>query len=126
MPRSASHGSASDARCPVTAVVDLVGGKWKIPLLWHLQRGPLRYGALRRAIPGISEKMLGQQLRALADDGLVERTAYAEIPPRVEYALTKRGRALTPALNALAEWGLSHLDGPWQARREPAEASPSR
>lgn len=117
---------ASDARCPVTAVVDLVGGKWKIPLLWHLQRGPLRYGGLRRAIPGISEKMLGQQLRALAAGGLVERTAYAEIPPRVEYALTERGRALTPALNALADWGLSHLDGPWQGRREPAEASPSR
>lgn len=111
--------AASDAHCPVTAVVDLVGGKWKIPLLWHLQRGPLRYGDLRRAVLGISEKMLGQQLRALADDGLVERTAYAEIPPRVEYDLTEHGRALTPALNALAEWGLEHLDGPWNERPEP-------
>jgi DNA-binding HxlR family transcriptional regulator len=107
------------AVCPVTAVVDLVGGKWKIPLLWHLQRGPLRYGDLRRAIPGISEKMLGQQLQALAADGLVDRTAYPEIPPRVEYALTERGRTLVPALNALAEWGVHHLDGPWHAEREP-------
>jgi DNA-binding HxlR family transcriptional regulator len=108
---------APSAACPVTAVVGLVGGKWKIPLLWHLQRGPLRYGALRRAIPGISEKMLGQQLHALAADGLVRRTSHPEIPPRVEYALTARGRALVPALNALADWGLDHLDGPWQEAR---------
>ncbi|MEM1042617.1 MAG: helix-turn-helix domain-containing protein [Bacteroidota bacterium] len=111
------------AACPVTAAVALVGGKWKIPLLWHLQAGPRRYGALRRAIPGISEKMLGQQLRALAADGLVERTVYAEVPPRVDYALTAQGRALTPALSALADWGVAHLDGPWCSEAQSTEGT---
>ncbi|MEM9997319.1 MAG: helix-turn-helix domain-containing protein [Bacteroidota bacterium] len=105
--------STSPPACPVTAVVDLVGGKWKIPILWQLGQGTLRFGELRRALPGISEKMLAQQLGQLTEDELVARTAYAEIPPRVEYALTPLGQSLVPALNALAAWGAAHLDGAW-------------
>ncbi|MEM1093413.1 MAG: helix-turn-helix domain-containing protein [Bacteroidota bacterium] len=105
------------AACPVTSAVQIVGGKWKIPLLWHLQRGPMRFSALRRAVPGISEKMLGQQLHALTADGLVLREAYAEVPPRVEYTLTASGEALVPVLNALADWSLAHTSA------EPAAAS---
>lgn len=95
--------------CPVDAVVDVIGGKWKLRILWRLSQRTHRYGALRRAIPDISEKMLYQQLRQLEADGLVQRTAYPEVPPRVEYALTTRGRSLIPVLNEVAAWGTRHL-----------------
>ncbi|MEM8600435.1 MAG: helix-turn-helix domain-containing protein [Bacteroidota bacterium] len=107
--------SSAEASCPVTAVVDLVGGKWKIPILWQLGQGTLRFGELRRALPGVSEKMLAQQLGQLTGAGLVARTAFAEVPPRVEYALTPLGRSLAPALDALATWGATHLDGVWRS-----------
>ncbi|PAP76060.1 winged helix-turn-helix transcriptional regulator [Rubrivirga marina] len=113
--------SASDVRhevCPVTATVAVVGGKWKIPILWHLAGGPRHFGALRRAVVGVSEKMLSQQLRALEADGLVSRTAHTRadggVPRRVDYTLTPKGDALVPALGALAAWGGEHLDGPWR------------
>ena len=107
--------------CPVTHALDLLGGKWKIQILWQLAQGPRRFGALRRAVPGVSERMLAQQLRALAADGFVARTAFPEVPPRVVYALTERGASLVPALSALADWAVVHLDGPWaEAASEPA------
>ena len=95
--------------CPVDAVVDVIGGKWKLRILWRLSQQTHRFGALRRAIPNISEKMLYQQLRQLEADGLVRRTAYPEVPPRVEYALTPRGRSLVPVLNEVAAWGEQQL-----------------
>ncbi|OZC01767.1 winged helix-turn-helix transcriptional regulator [Rubricoccus marinus] len=95
--------------CPVTRLVDVIGGRWKVPILWQLSTGTHRYGALRRAIGGISERMLVQQLRALEADGLVARTQYPEVPPRVEYALTERGCSLVPLLQGLAEWSATHL-----------------
>ncbi len=100
----------SDA-CPITRAVGAIGGKWKIPLLWHLRDGPRRYGALNRAIPAVSERMLVKQLRELERDGLVRRTAFPEVPPRVEYALTPAGCALVPALDGLAAWARAHLAG---------------
>lgn len=96
-------------RCPVDAVLEVIGGKWKMQILWRLVQRTHRYGELRRAIPGITEKMLVQQLRQLEADGLVRRTPYPEVPPRVEYALTERGRTLTPLLSQLAGWGQEHL-----------------
>ncbi|WP_235022340.1 winged helix-turn-helix transcriptional regulator [Amycolatopsis alkalitolerans] len=91
--------------CPVELTLDVVGGRWKAVILAHLKEGVHRYGELRRRMPGISEKMLTQQLRELESDGLVEREAFDERPPRVEYRLTLDGGALGPALQALYEWG---------------------
>src|SRR5882724_3501712 len=80
-------------------------GRWKMLILFHLFRAPvLRFSELRRAIPGISQKMLIQQLRDLEKDGVVDRKVYPEIPPKVEYTLTKNGVALRPALRALKSW----------------------
>lgn len=107
----APHGPDAPSAhvCPVDAVVDVIGGKWKLRILWRLSQRTHRYGGLRRAIPEISEKMLYQQLRQLEADGLVRRTAYPEVPPRVDYALTARGRSLVPVLNEVAAWGVQHL-----------------
>lgn len=107
--------------CPITSVLSVLGGKWKIPLLWHLREETLRYSALRDRLPGISERMLVRSLKELQQDGLVERTSYPEVPPRVEYALTERGASLTPVLSRLAAWGIEHLTGPPE---ENSSASP--
>ncbi|WP_084523411.1 winged helix-turn-helix transcriptional regulator [Nocardia inohanensis] len=86
--------------------MDVVGGKWKSLILWELhEHGTRRFGELRRNLPGVSEKMLNQQLRELAEDGIVHREIFAEIPPRVEYSLTAEGALLNAALAPLGEWG---------------------
>jgi len=79
-------------------------GKWKIDILWVLLAGPMRFGELRRALPGITQHMLTAQLRALEADGMVVRSAYPEVPPRVEYALTENAYALKPIFLDLLEW----------------------
>jgi DNA-binding HxlR family transcriptional regulator len=96
--------------CGLDAAIDVIGGKWKTLILWELHEGPRRFGALRRGVVGISEKMLIQQLRELEADGLVHREAYHEIPPRVEYSLTDLGASLNEALLPLCNWGEQHLD----------------
>ncbi|MEV0933802.1 winged helix-turn-helix transcriptional regulator [Streptomyces phaeochromogenes] len=101
--------------CGLDAAVDVVGGKWKPMILWELHvGGTLRFGELRRNIggghsPGISEKVLSQQLRELEADGVVHREVYGEVPPRVEYSLTELGKALNTALLPLGEWGDLHM-----------------
>jgi DNA-binding HxlR family transcriptional regulator len=86
----------------------VLGGRWKMLILFHLFCAPmLRFSELRRAISGISHKMLAQQLRELERDGVVDRKVYAEVPPKVEYALTQDGIALLPALQALQRWAAS-------------------
>jgi DNA-binding HxlR family transcriptional regulator len=97
--------------CGLEAALDVIGGKWKIVILWHLNHGPRRFGELKRLVVGITEKMLIQQLRELESDGLVERKAYPEIPPKVEYSLTAMGVSLREALGPLCEWGSKHLEG---------------
>lgn len=94
----------------VQAVLDILGGKWKLLILWHLHDGSRRYGELRRLIPSITEKMLIQQLRELERDGIITRTAYTEIPPRVEYAFSAYGESLLPVLQVLCTWGNEYLD----------------
>lgn len=95
--------------CPVEVTLDMIGGRWKPLILWHLkEEGVLRHGQLRRLIPSITQKMLTQQLRQLEGDGLVERTQYPEVPPRVEYALTVHGRELHDMLNHFCWWGEAH------------------
>src|ERR1700751_3712867 len=85
----------------------MLEGRWKMVIIFHLfARGILRFSELEKAIPGVSQKMLIQQLRELERDGIVDRTVYPEVPPRVEYKLTKRGEALRPALRALTAWAM--------------------
>ena len=96
--------------CGLDAAVDVMGGKWKVSLLWALAQRPCRFGELKRGVLGISEKMLIQQLRQMEADGLVERRAFPEIPPRVEYSLTELGMSLNAALEPLGAWGSEHMD----------------
>jgi DNA-binding HxlR family transcriptional regulator len=87
----------------------MIVGKWKTILLWHLSGGRKRYGELKKLIPSVSEKMLIQSLRELEKDELVIRKVYPEVPPRVEYILSKRGKSLSPLICALNTWGKKHL-----------------
>ncbi|MFJ1929608.1 MULTISPECIES: winged helix-turn-helix transcriptional regulator [unclassified Streptomyces] len=96
--------------CGVTAAIAVIDGKWKTVLLWLLESGPCRPGELRRQLPGLSEKVLTQALREMADDGLVHREVYDELPLRTEYSLTPFGRELAEALGPLSDWGHRRLD----------------
>ncbi len=95
--------------CGLDAAVDVVGGKWKPLVLWALREQPRRFGALRRELPGVSEKVLIQQLRELERDGIVHRAVHEQVPPRVEYSLTELGVSLERALAPLGDWGERHL-----------------
>jgi DNA-binding HxlR family transcriptional regulator len=94
--------------CGIDAAVDVVQGKWKVLILWALGQGHRRFGALRRELPGVSEKVLASQLRELESDGIVHRQTYDEVPPRVEYSLTGFGASLNEALAPLGAWGREH------------------
>lgn len=96
--------------CPVTRCLQVVGGKWKPVILFCVANGVDRFGAMRRAIPGITKQMLTQQLRELEADGVLSRTVHAEVPPRVDYALTDRGRTLLPVIDAMRAWGATQQD----------------
>lgn len=91
--------------CPVAAAVDVIGGKWKPTILFHLKDQPRRFNALRRLMPDITQRMLTLQLRALEEDGIVSRTVHEQVPPWVEYAFTERGLTLGPLLDAMEDWG---------------------
>lgn len=95
--------------CPIEASLDVIGGKWKTLILWWLHQRTCRFAELRRLIPGITEKMLIQQLRELEADGIVARRVYPTVPPKVEYSLTKYGRSLERALHAICDWGRAHM-----------------
>ncbi|MEO0497787.1 MAG: helix-turn-helix domain-containing protein [Pseudomonadota bacterium] len=95
--------------CPVQTSVDIIGGKWKPGLLYRLKGGPLRLSELRRQMPWVSERVLIRQLKELVTDGILERRDYGEIPPRVDYRLTKYGWSVVPLVEALADWGAVHL-----------------
>ena len=92
----------------VREVLDRVGDKWSLMVIGTLRAGPLRFGELQAAVAGISQRMLTLTLKHLVEDGLLTRTAYPEVPPRVEYALTDLGRTLVPLVMALAEWAMTH------------------
>lgn len=97
-------------RCPMLSTINIIGGKWKPIILHMLSSGTLRFGELKKNIPPISQKILTQQLRELESDKIIFRTIYNEIPPKVEYALSKNGVTLIPVLEALYEWGENHMD----------------
>ncbi len=94
--------------CPILATLEVVGGKWKPAILWQVRQGIHRFGVLQRALPGITQKMLTQQLRELEADGILNRTVFAEVPPRVEYRLSDHGRTLQALLDEMAAWGVRH------------------
>jgi DNA-binding HxlR family transcriptional regulator len=102
------------SECPVTATLEVIGGKWKPLIIYYLRSGSKRFNELRRAIPGVTQRMLTAHLRELERDGIVERYVHAVIPPRVDYQLSDLGRSLTPMLDQMAKWGLYYL-----ARNEP-------
>jgi DNA-binding HxlR family transcriptional regulator len=91
--------------CALDITMSFIGGKWKTVVLWYLRKEKKRFSELKKLIPDITEKMLSLQLKALEEDGLVKRTLYPEVPPRVEYELTDFGKTLLPALEAIALWG---------------------
>ncbi len=95
--------------CPVEATLDLIGGKYKTLILWHLAGGPQRFSQLQRLILRATPKMLTQQLRELEEDGLIHREVFPVVPPRVEYSLTARGESLLPILHAMRDWGTAFL-----------------
>ena len=94
--------------CGVTATVEVIGGRWKPTILFQLKDQPRRFNELRRLVPGITQRMLTLQLRALEQDGIVSRTVHNSVPPQVEYSFTKKGWSLGPILDAMEEWGDAH------------------
>ena len=95
--------------CPVEATLELIGGKYKTLILWHLSENKLRFSQLRREISGITPKMLTQQLRELEANALIRREVFPIVPPKVEYSLTDLGRSLMPLLVAMRDWGSNYL-----------------
>lgn len=96
--------------CPVEATLSIIGDKWKILILRDLIEGTKRFGELKKSIGSISQKVLTQQLRDMEEDGLINRKAYAEIPPRVEYSLTETGNSLKPILDSMFLWGQQYKE----------------
>ena len=109
----------SKSGCAVEVTLSVMGGTWKPVILFHLLPGKKRFGELSRAIPGITQRMLTLQLRELEEAGIVERTVYAEVPPRVDYALTELGRSLQPVLIAMRNWGIAYSQNFAQAEPVP-------
>jgi len=95
--------------CPVEATLDLIGGKYKALILWHLSEGKLRFSELRKVITTATPKMLTQQLRELESQALIHREVFPVVPPKVEYSLTELGRSLLPILVAMRDWGADYM-----------------
>jgi len=91
--------------CPIEAALELFGGKWKGIALYHLLDGTKRFNELKRKVGNVTQRMLTKQLRELEEDGLISRQVYAEVPPKIEYRLTEKGKSLRPILLALEKWG---------------------
>jgi DNA-binding HxlR family transcriptional regulator len=90
--------------------IDLIGGKWKSLILWHLGENTLRFSVLKKMLPQITQKMLTQQLRELEQDGLLQRFVYTQVPPKVEYSLTGEGKTLLPILESMCQWGINYAN----------------
>ena len=97
--------------CPVATTVSLIGSKWKLLIMRNLLMRPWRFNELRKSLDGISQKVLTDSLRSMEEDGLVVRTVYAEVPPRVEYALSPLGESMQPIIKSMETWGLAYKSG---------------
>lgn len=111
--------------CGLEAALDVIGGRWKVLILWDLDT-PHRFGELKRMVTGISEKVLIQQLRELEADGVVRRKVFHEVPPHVEYSLTPFGASLRTALGPLRRWGTTHMERIGAGKRLVDEAAAIR
>jgi DNA-binding HxlR family transcriptional regulator len=105
----ATKGGTRVYHCPVEATLDVIGGKWKVLILFMLKERTLRFGELRQNIPGVSDRMLTQQLRELQAHGIIHREVYPEVPPKVEYSLTEYGKTLRPITELMCAWGKTHM-----------------
>lgn len=94
--------------CPVATTVQLIGSKWKLLIMRNLLVRPWRFNELRRDLEGISQKVLTDSLRSMEEDGIVTRTVYPEVPPRVEYALSQMGESMRPIIKAMEDWGIAY------------------
>jgi DNA-binding HxlR family transcriptional regulator len=104
------HRTYDRLGCPVEACTEVVGGKWKGKILFILFTGTKRFGELRKLLPDTTQRMLTMQLRELEEDGVIERKVYAEVPPKVEYSISKSGETLKPIIDAMWDWGRHFLD----------------
>jgi DNA-binding HxlR family transcriptional regulator len=95
--------------CPITATIDVIGGKWKPIIIWLLLQESKRFGELHKSIPGIALKVLSRQLKELESDDIIVRKAYPEVPPRVEYSLSKKGKTLKTIMESLALWSKGNI-----------------
>jgi DNA-binding HxlR family transcriptional regulator len=100
----------SSPGCPVEAALEIIGGKWKGVILYHLLSATIRFNELRRIMPGVTQRMLTKQLRELEAANLIFRKVYAEVPPKVEYSMTEYGMTLAPVIYALQVWGSQHVE----------------
>ena len=116
---------AARSNCPLTDLVDMIGGRWKVLALWRLKDGTKRFTELRRLMPGVTQKMLTQQLRQLEGDGLVSRKIFPQVPPKVEYTLTATGEELCGLLDTLADWATLHLPTLQAGKLRKKRVSPS-
>ncbi len=96
--------------CPIRNALSLIGGKWKLPIIYNLRVRTMRFSELKKALPQVTQKMLTQQLRELERDGLISRKVYAEVPPKVEYTMTPIAKKLEPILFQLCSWGMEHRE----------------
>lgn len=99
----------SSSECPISASIDVIGGKWKPIIIWVLAEEPRRFGELHKMISGIALKVLSRQLKELVEDGIIHREVFPEVPPRVEYSLTEKGKSLTPIMRALGQWSTENI-----------------
>ncbi|OCX54848.1 HxlR family transcriptional regulator [Mucilaginibacter sp. PPCGB 2223] len=97
------------ADCPISASIDVIGGKWKPIIIWLLMNETQRFGELHRSIPGVALKVLSRHLKELEADGIIIRKAYPEVPPRVEYSLSDKGRSLDAIMKQLAQWSRDNI-----------------
>lgn len=104
--------------CPVEKTLKVIGGRWKVLILRELFQDVRRFGQLHRALHGITQKMLTQQLREMEADGIVHREVYLQVPPKVEYSLTPLGNSLKPIIDSMHEWGIKHFDKQHQRQEE--------
>ncbi len=108
--REKAEQQGNHYNCPVEATMEVIGGKWKVIIIHHLLDGTKRFSELRRLIPQVTQRMLTSQLRELESDGIVHREVYAQVPPKVEYSLTKLGKTLEPVLLVMHDWGNNFIE----------------
>lgn len=109
MKKELSAPNSDPASCPVTFCLSVIGGKWKPVILFCIANDVNRFGVMQRTVAGITKQMLTKQLRELEGDGLISRKVYAEVPPRVDYALTDVGRSILPIIELMKEWGQANM-----------------